>query len=60
MGDLIDDCRKVLIAHAVAALLYGVVYGWRAVLAITLAALAWCALLGIAELYGWKQWTLKR
>jgi len=59
MGDLIDDCRKVVLGHAVAALLFGVVYGWGPVIAMACMAAFWCALLGAAQLFGWKQWTLK-
>lgn len=60
MDDLIDDCRKVLLGHAAAALLFGAVYGWGPVLALSLSAAGWCAVLGLIHVFGVKPWTLKR
>lgn len=60
VGDLLDDCGKVALGHAAAAVLFGIVYGWEPVFVIGLCCAGWCAVLGVLHLFGENEWPAKQ
>ena len=60
MADLLDEFWTVMRWHLLVAVVFGVVYGWRAVAVVIAAGLAWCLVLAAIALFGVKPWTLGR